>query len=42
MNPGACILDAFGYFKAVEPSILIFDDPFPDITEPREMRGKTA
>ncbi|MEG4852555.1 hypothetical protein QUB10_16910 [Microcoleus sp. B5-D4] len=42
MNPGACILDAFGYFKAVEPSILIFDGPFPDITEPREMSGKTA
>ena len=34
MNPGACILDAFGHFKAVEPSILIFDGPFPDITEP--------
>jgi len=31
-----------GHFKAVEPSILIFDGPFPDITEPREMRGKTA
>ena len=23
-----------GHFKAVEPSILIFDGPFPDITEP--------
>ncbi|MEG4485231.1 hypothetical protein [Microcoleus sp. D2_18a_B4] len=42
MNPGACILDAFGHFKAVEPSILIFDGPFADITEPREMSGKTA
>ena len=23
-----------GHFKAVEPSIWIFDSPFPDITEP--------
>lgn len=42
MNPGACILDAFGHFKAVEPAILICDGPFPDITEPREMSGQTA